>query len=110
MANDNTERFVEQTLNQTGEAMDQYSNFVQKAFSSFPFSSPELMEKIKGFAAENIAAAEAFVQKLSQAKDFQDIVQIQSQYMQAQFHAFTEQTKSLTETFTKAATGSMKNY
>ncbi len=110
MANENAERFVEQTMNQTQGAMKEYFNFVQNAFSSFPMSSPELAEKMKTFTEENMATSREFVKQLSRAKDIQDIVRIQSQYMQDQFHAFTEQTRSLTETFTKATTGSMKNY
>ena len=34
---------------------------------------------------------------LSQAKDFQDIIRIQTEFMQMQFSVFAEQTKSLTE-------------
>ena len=110
MANENVGRFVEQTMNQTQGAMEQYFSFVQNAFSAFPMTSPEFAEKMKGYTEENMATSREFVKQLSRAKDLQDIVRIQSQYMQDQFHAFTEQTKSLTETFTKAATGSMKNY
>ena len=110
MANENAGRFVEQTMNQTQGAMEQYFNFVQDALSSFPMTSPELTEKMKTFTEENMATSREFVKQLSRAKDIQDIVRIQSQYMQDQFHAFIEQTKSLTETFTKTATGSMKNF
>jgi hypothetical protein len=49
------------------------------------------------------------VQSLSQAKDLQDALRIQTEYMQKQFQAFGEQTKSLTESFTKATTGVVKN-
>jgi hypothetical protein len=110
MANKNVDKFVEQSMNQTQGAMEQYFGFVQKAFSSLPLGSPVLLEKMKSYTEENIATSREFVKQLSRAKDLQDIVRIQSQYMQDQFHAFTEQTKSLTETFTKAAAGSMKNY
>lgn len=104
-----TEQVIEQTMNQTGEAMDQYFNFVQRAFSSFPFGSPELTEKMKRFTQINLAEAENFARNLSQAKDFQDAVRIQTEYMQNQFHAFGEQTRSLTEAFTQSATGVVKN-
>jgi hypothetical protein len=71
-------------------------------------TSPELIGKIKDFTEENIEASEEFVQRLGQAKDFLDVVRIQTEYMQTQFNAFTEQSKSLTESFTKAAS-SMQN-
>ena len=107
--NENAERAVEQTMNQTRGAMEQYFNFIQQAFSSSPLGGTELTEKMKSFTEENIAEAQKFVQKLSQAKDFQDALRIQTEYMQNQFQAFGEQTKSLTESFTKATTGVVKN-
>ena len=107
--NENAERAVEQTMNQTRGAMEQYFDFIQKAFSSYPLGNTELTEKMKSFTEGNIAEAQKFVQSLSQAKDLQDALRIQTEYMQNQFQAFGEQTKSLTESFTKATTGVVKN-
>jgi hypothetical protein len=108
MTNENMSKFVEQSMNQTQAAMEQYFGFVQSAFSSLPMTSPELMDKIKHFTEENIGTSREFVQQLSRAKDIQDIIRIQSAYMQDQFYALTEQSKSLTETFTKAATSNVQ--
>ena len=102
------ERTIEQTMDQTRGAVTNYFNFMQKAFSSYPLGGTELSEKIKSYTERNIAAAQEFVHKLSQAKDFQDIIRIQTDFMQAQFEAFGEQTKSLTEVFTKTATSTVK--
>jgi hypothetical protein len=114
--NDNADRVlqqtgqaVEQTMAQTRGAMEQYFNFIQNALSSSPFGGSELTEKMQSFTADNIASAQKFVQKLGQAKDFQDAMQIQTEYMQSQFQAFGEQTRSLAESFTKATTGAVKN-
>jgi hypothetical protein len=104
-----TKRAVEQTMNQTRGAMEQYFNFMQKAFSQSPFGETELTEKMKSFTEQNIAEAQKFGQQLSEAKDFQDVLRIQTEYMQRQFHAFGEQTKSLAESFTKTAAAVMKN-
>ncbi|MGB6940190.1 MAG: phasin family protein [Xanthobacteraceae bacterium] len=103
MANENVENFVEQSMDRTKAAMDQYFDFVQNAFSSLPMTSPELTDKIKEFTEENIRTSREFVKQLGQAKDFLDVVRIQTEYMQRQFNAFAEQSKSLTESFTKAA-------
>jgi hypothetical protein len=103
MTNENAENFVEQSMDRTKAAMEQYFDFVQSAFSTLPMTSPELMDKIKTFTEENIATSREFVKQLGQAKDFMDVVRIQTEYMQGQFNAFTEQSKSLTESFTKAA-------
>jgi len=102
------EQTVEQTLNHSRGVLDNYFNFVQKAFSSYPFGGAELGEKIRNYTERNIATAQDFMDKLNHAKDFQDVIRIQTEYMQTQFSTLTEQTKSLTGAFTKAATSSVK--
>jgi hypothetical protein len=98
---------VEQTMEQTRGAVDNYFNFLQKTISSYPSGGTDLREKLKSYAEKNIAATHEFVLKLSQAKDFQDVVRIQTEFMQAQMNAFGEQTKTLGEEVTKA-TGAVK--
>lgn len=107
--NENAERALDQTMAQTRGAMEQYFNFIQGAFSAGPFGGTELTEKMKSFTEANIASAQQYVQKLSQAKDFQQVMQIQTEYMQSQFQTFGEQTRSLAESFTTATTSAVKN-
>ena len=102
------EQVVEKTVDQTRGALDNYFNFMQKAFSFYPAGGTELAEKMNSYTAQNISAARDFVHKLSQAKDFQDIIRIQTEFTQTQFSVLAEQTKSLTEAFTRAATSAMK--
>jgi hypothetical protein len=102
------EQVIEKTMDQTRGALDNYFNFMQKAFSFYPVGGTELAEKMNSYTAQNISAARDFVHKLSQAKDFQDIIRIQTEFMQTQFSALAEQTKSLTEVFTRAATSTVK--
>lgn len=109
MTNENVESFIEQSMNQTEAAMQKYFEFVQAAVSSLPMTSPELMDKIKNFTEENIGTSREFVKQLGQAKDFLDVVRIQTEYMQGQFNSFTEQSKSLTESFAKATSSAGKN-
>jgi hypothetical protein len=45
---------------------------------------------------------------LSQAKDFQEMVRIQTEFMQSLVNAFGEQTRSLGEAYTKAASDAVK--
>jgi len=99
----------EKTVAQTRGAVDDYFNLMQKAFSFYPVGGTELAEKMRSYTEQNIFAAEDFVRKLSQAKDFQDIIRIQTEFMQTQFSIGAEQTKGLTEAFTKASTGQIFN-
>ena len=101
-------QIVEKTIDQTRGALDNYFSFMQKAFSFYPVGGTELGEKMNRYTAQNISAARDFVHKLSQAKDLQDLIRIQTEFMQTQFSVFTEQTKSLTEAFTKASTSTVK--
>ena len=56
---------------------------------------------------QNIAAVSQFAQEVSKAKDLQNFWRVQSEFTQAQWKAFTEQTKELTELATKSATNVM---
>jgi hypothetical protein len=63
---------------------------------------------LKSYTKKNIAAAEEFADKLSQAKNLQDVVRIQTEFMQMQLSVFGEQAKSLGDTFTKVTKGVMQ--
>ena len=110
MANEQLETFIEQSIDHTRAAMEQYFNFVQSAFSSLPMTDPELLDKIKGFTEENLFSSREFVKKLGQSKDLQDVIRIQTEYMQDRFHKFTEQTKSLTESLTKTVASASRSF
>ena len=47
------------------------------------------------FAEQNILSAVAFAQKIVQAKDIQEIVRMQSLFVQSQMQVLTEQVKDL---------------
>ena len=106
--NANAQRTLEQTMEHTRGVLGQYFKFLEQTLSSYPSGGTELGEELKSYAEKNIAAAQEYVDKLSHAKDLQDVVRIQTEFMQTQFNAFGEQTKSLGEAFTKAATGAVK--
>ena len=72
--------------------------------SALPWSNTNLDRILLSYATQNVNAAFAFVQKLSQAKNFQDVVKIQTEFMDAQFNSFNDQTKIIGEVYTKAAT------
>ena len=91
------QRTVEQTMEQARSAMDGYFVFIQKVISSYPSGGTEWGEKLKSSAQKNLAMTYEFVQKLSRAKDFSDIVRIQTEFVQAQLESFGEQARSIGE-------------
>ena len=48
-----------------------------------------------GFAEQNIANSFAFAQKLVRAKDIQEVMALQQEYLQSQMKAMSEQAKDL---------------
>jgi hypothetical protein len=93
---------------QTHEAIDAYFDLLKKTISSFPPGGTKLGDKLKIHADQNLAAAQEYVKKLSQAKTVQEIIQIQTEFMASQFNAFQEQAKDLAETYSKAAADAIK--
>jgi len=57
-----------------------------------------------GYMQRNVTATFDLGDKLMQAKDMQDALEIQSDFFQAQMRLLTEQTKSMGESAMKAAT------
>ena len=97
-----------QGFEQTRKAMESYLDFFQKNIKGSPALGTDLNEKMKTYMEQNIAAASEFAQKVSKAKDFQEFWRIQTEFMQAQWKAFSEQTKELSELATKSAPNVMK--
>jgi hypothetical protein len=93
-----------QTMAQAYSAMDYYFDHLKK-IASAPSGGTEFGEKVKVYAEKNIAATQEFVRDLSYAKDIQDMLRIQMEFMRAQLEAFGEQAKDLGEAYIKAASG-----
>jgi hypothetical protein len=98
-----TAQAVEQNMEKVRGAMDSYFSFFQNIWGS-----NDLTQKMKTYTARNMSASADCVHKLGQAKDFQEVIRIQTEFMQAQMSAFAEQAKSLGEAYTKVATDATK--
>jgi len=72
---------AEQMTKQTQGAMENYFGWLQTTTSALPWSNTNLNRILLNHATQNVAATFAFVQKLSQAKNFQDVVKIQTEFM-----------------------------
>jgi len=94
---------VEQITKQTQGAMENYFGWLQKTMSALPWSNTNVDRILLSYATQNVTATFAFVRKLSQAKDFQDVVKIQTEFMNAQLNSFNDQARIIGEIYTKAA-------
>jgi len=99
---------AKQSIEQARGAVDIYFDMLKNAVSSYPTGGTEFGETMKGFAERNVRTTHEFVKQLSHAKDFQEMVRIQTEFMQSLMAAFGEQTKSLTEAYTKTAADAVK--
>ena len=99
---------VEQITEQTKGMMENYFNWLQNAMSALPWSNTNLDRILVSHATQNVTATFAFVQKLSQAKNFQDVVKIQTEFMNAQLQSFNDQAKIIGEIYTNAAAAMTK--
>jgi len=106
---ENMDEAAEQSIDQARGAMENYIDFFQKRMFASPWANTELTKKIQSYAGKNIATTFEFAQQLGKAKNFQELVQIQKEFMETQLKALSEQMKDFGETATKAATDAFKN-
>ncbi|HMK88063.1 MAG TPA: phasin [Methylocystis sp.] len=101
--------FAEKSVEQARKAFESFSGAAHKAIDSIDTSSVPFSEGLKdvgttaiGYAESNVKAAFDLAQKLVQAKDVHEVLELQSQFAKSQFEAFQEQTKALGAAFQKA--------
>jgi hypothetical protein len=83
-------------------------NWLQNALSASPWTSVDLTKKLLSYAIENVTATVGLVEKLSHAKNLEDVVKIQTEFMSKQPGSLNEQTKTIREICTKAAQAVIK--
>ena len=96
---------VEQNMEKARAAMDNYSSFLQNSWGH-----NDLIEKMQTYTRKNVAAYAEFVGKLSQARNFQEVIRIQTEFMQTQSNSLTEQARSLGDEYNKVATDAIKPF
>ena len=103
---DQMDAFSKQAMAQAHQALDTYFDFL--TVSSFPSGGTDLGEKLKDQSVQNITAMHELVKRLSQAKDFEEALRIQTAFMHSQLNALGKQAASLGEAYTKEASGGIK--
>ena len=103
-------QFAEQSLEQARKAVDGFLNQAQKAVTTVETqataaqsNAKDMGQKAMSFAEQNIANSFEYAQKLVRAKDIQEVMALQQEYLQSQMKAMSEQAKDLGSTASKAA-------
>jgi phasin len=106
---------AERSVEQARTAFNTYMSAAQGAAQSVEgrtkaaqAGAQDVTKKAIGYAEQNVAAAFAFAQQVVHARDLQDFVRLQNEFIQAQMRALTEQAKDLGQTASNAAMGMAK--
>ena len=90
--------FAEKSVEQARKAFDGFLGAAHKAISAADSqtvnaqtNSRDLAGKAIGYAEQNIAAAFDFAERLVHAKDVQDVVHLQTEFLKSQFAAMQSQ-------------------
>ena len=102
-------------LNKAKLAFNTYTQATEEAVSTFEqwveanqASAQNIRKKALRFAKRNVFSAFDFVQKLVQAKDIDELIGLQSEFLQSQMQVLGEQVKELGEAATVSVTESVK--
>src|SRR6516225_11560263 len=93
------QRTTEETLEKALGAMENYVSWVQKTMASSPWGNTDFSKRLMEYTNQNVSATFEFVQRLGQANNFQDVVRLQTEFVETQFGSFNEQAKNLSETY-----------
>ena len=99
----NFEKTVEQSMENARGAIDRFSEVFQKTMGMNPWTGTAFVDQMQSLAEKNIRSALEFVSKLSKAKSLPEVMQIQTEFMQSQFSALGEQTRTLGEAYARSA-------
>jgi len=100
--------WTEQFTGTAQEAVTSYFNWLQNTMSASPWANAELNKKLLSYATESVTAASGLMQQLSGAKNLEDAVKIQTEFVKTQIDLFNQRAKELGEIYTRIATTATK--
>jgi len=102
-------KFAEQSVEQARQAFGGFINAAQQAVNDMEgrattarTGAKDMGEMAMSFAQRNIMASFEFAQKLVRARDVQEMMKLQSEYIQSQMQALNEQAKELGQSAAQA--------
>lgn len=108
-------QFAEQSVEQAKKAVDGFITAAQKAATTLETQAntaqsgaKDVREKVMSFAEENINNSFDFAQKLVRAKDIQEVMALQQEFLKSQMQAMQAQASDLGAAATRAAAESSK--
>jgi hypothetical protein len=102
------EQLAAHSMEKAQGAMKNYFGWLQSAMSAAPWGNTDLNKKLLDYAEENTAAAFEFVQKLTRAKNWEEVTTIQAEFMSTQLNSLNEQAKNIGDTYAKTVGAATK--
>jgi hypothetical protein len=102
------EQLAEHSMEKAQGAMKNYFGWLQSAMSATPWGNTDLNKKLLDYTEENTAAALEFVQKLTRAKNWEEVTIIQTECMSTQLNSLQEQAKNISDAYTKTVGAATK--
>ena len=86
---------AEKTIDQAGRGFSAFIEAANKSVSMIPNPTTDMSLKALSLTEQNMKAAFDHAKKLLQAKDLQEAMQLQAEFLKAQYEAATEQLKEM---------------
>ena len=102
---ENASAMLTETLGRLRKASEEYFGLLEKGLSSSPLPIADQAKQFCNFMQRNVTATFDLGDKLTQAKDMQDALKLQSEFFQDQMRSLTDQGKSMGESAMRAAAG-----
>jgi phasin len=103
-------KFAEQSVDQARKAFESFVSTAQKAISDMEGRAEaarsgalDVGSRAMSFAERNMAASFEFAQNLVRAKDAEEVLRIQTDYVKRQLQTLNEQAKELADAAAKLA-------
>ena len=100
---------AEQTVQEVRGFEENYYSLIQRMMIALPWLA-DFNKRMQSYIEQDFAVAFEFARELSQAKDMQDFVRIQTEYIQKCLQSFAAQAKDVAETYTNVASGAIKAF
>lgn len=95
---------AEQTVQEVRGLEENYYSLIQRAMPALPWLA-DFNKKLQSYIEQNFAAAYEYTRELSQARNMQDFIRAQTDYIQKSGHLFAAQMQDFAETYSKMGIG-----
>ncbi|WP_448045465.1 phasin [Bradyrhizobium liaoningense] len=102
---ENVRAMLTESLGRLRKGSEEYFGLLEKGLNSSPLPIADQAKQFCNFMQRNVTATFDLGDKLTQARDVQDALKMQSEFFQDQMRALTDQAKNMGETAMKAVSG-----